>query len=161
MYVNIPLLYVRGRGLADVKQLPQSFTARQWQKKETRSKGWDFLVWPPKHAALMKSRVLSESHMSAPDESHHLLRFTAVYPGDVKHVQRLLFGKRGQFLLKTSIVLGHYRVVLLALSECMPVLLQEWQSISRAAAMRETDVPMSLSWLGLHDGWCLCIFIRW
>lgn len=156
--VNIPLLDVRGRGLADAKQLLQSFTVRKWQKKET---SWDFLGWPLKRAALMKRRVLSESHMSTPHGSHHLLRFAAVNPGDVKHVQRLLFGKRGELLLKTSIVLGHYGVVLLALSEFMPVLLQEWPSISRAAAMRAPDVPASPSWLGLRDGWCLCIFIGW
>lgn len=159
--VDIPLLDVRGRGLADAKQLPQSFTARKWQKKETRSKGWDFRGWPPKRAALMKRRVLSESHVSTPHGSHHLLRFAAVNPGDVKHVQRSLFGKRGELLLKMSVVLGRYGVVLLALSEFLPVLLQEWPSISRAAVMRAPDVPTSPSWLGLRDGWCLCIFIAW
>jgi len=44
VYIKISILYMRRQGLADVEQLLQSYTARQWQrqKEETRCRDCDF-----------------------------------------------------------------------------------------------------------------------
>lgn len=85
VYINISILYRRRQELADVKQLLQSYTARQWQRKPDPG-AVIFLLWPLKHATLMKSRVPRESHVSASNESLHCLRFTGINPGGIRHV---------------------------------------------------------------------------
>lgn len=93
MYINTSILYMRRQGLADVKQLLQSYTAKSGggRNRKPDPEAVIFLVWPLKHATLMKSRVPREIHVSASNESHRFLRFTGINPGDVRHVQRLLF----------------------------------------------------------------------